>query len=319
MRAPICSSSLFVVKMTIPSVTLNNGVQMPAIGFGTWAGMDPAEWHKSEPWLATALKAGYTHFDTAQMYGTEKYIGNILKDAGIPRDKLFITSKLLWNYHSLIEESLDTTLKDLGTDYVDLFLIHWPQMVFYEEGNIRPRNPDGTLKVVESPSFNDVWAVFEKLLDTGKVKSIGVSNFSIKTLEELLKTAKVVPSVNQIELHPYLAQTELVEYCKSKGIVVTAYAPTGYSQVLGDPLIIELAAKYKASPAQVVLAWHLARGTTAVPKSTSEAHQKENLNLPTLDSKDVERITALDKGLRICNKPTETGIICGWSVERMGW
>ncbi|KAF4568218.1 hypothetical protein EYR36_010227 [Pleurotus pulmonarius] len=171
------------------------------------------------------------------------------------------------------------------------------------EGNIRPRNPDGTLK----------------LLDTGKVKNIRVSNFSIKTLEELLKTAKVVPAVNQIELHSYLAQAELVEYCKSKGIVVTAYAPTGSSKVLSDPLIVELAAKYKASPAQVVLAWHLARGTTAVPRSTSEAHQKENLSLPTLDSEDVERITALDKGLRVCNNPTENGIICGWSVEGMGW
>ncbi|KAF4568204.1 hypothetical protein EYR36_010213 [Pleurotus pulmonarius] len=265
------------------------------------------------------------------MYGTEKYIGNILKDAGIPREKLFITSKLLWNYHSLIEESLDTTLKDLGTDYVDLVsdalglpdsIMNKPLVSHSLAANgllRRPRNPDGTLKVVESPSFNDVWAVFEKLVDTGKVKSIGVSNFSIKTLEELLKTAKVVPAVNQIELHPYLAQTELVEYCKSKGIVVTAYAPTGYSKVLSDPLIVELAAKYKTSPAQVVLAWHLARGTTAVPKSTSEAHQKENLNLPTLDSEDVERITALDKGLRVCNNPTENGIICGWSVERMGW
>ncbi|KAG5220354.1 aldo-keto reductase [Salix suchowensis] len=257
-QGPISQFQPFCVEMTIPSVTLNNGVQMPAIGaethhvhvgmgFGTWAGMDPAEWYKSEPWLATALKAS--------------------------RFKLLLKS--VSNTYDLPPMSLATPTT--GRLYA---LRH--------RSDVRPRNPDGTLKVVESPSFNDV-GLFERLLDTGKVRvSASVISLSRRTpnllafaqleslmsiyrLEELLKTAKVVPSVNQIELHPYLAQTELVEYCKSKGIVVTAYAPTGtssynvqhyksilmlsskpqslgYSQVLGDPLIVELAAKYKASP-----------------------------------------------------------------------
>ncbi|KAJ8517588.1 hypothetical protein ONZ45_g5239 [Pleurotus djamor] len=324
---------------SIPSIKLNNGLDMPVIGLGTWAGTDAEEQARSQPWILSALKAGYNHIDTAQLYGTEPYVGAALKEAGASREDIFITTKLAWTYHSRIEESVEESLQALGTSYIDLFLMHWPQQLAFEssaysrsssiqdfvvkltaaEENFRPRNPDGSVKTVDSPTFVEVWATMEKLLDTGKVKSIGVSNFSIKTLEVLLQTAKVVPAVNQIELHPYLSQVELVEYCKKKGIVVTAYAPTGYAQVMGDALIGEIAAKHGVSPAQVILAWHVARGTTAVPKSTNEGRQKENLNLPTLSAEDIKQIDGLDKGERLCNKPNDQGVVWGWTVEQMGW
>ncbi|KAJ8488945.1 hypothetical protein ONZ45_g13774 [Pleurotus djamor] len=303
---------------SVPSIKLNNGLDMPVIGLGTWAGTDTEEQARSQPWILSALKAGYNHIDTAQLY--EPYVGAALKEAGVSREDIFITSKLAWTYHSRIEESVEESLQALGTSYIDLFLMHWPQQLAYEsKENFRPRNPDGSVKTVDSPTFVEVWATMEKLLDTGKIKSIGVSNFSIKTLEVLLKTAKVVPAVNQIELHPYLSQVELVEYCKKKGIVVTAYAPTGYAQVMGDALIGEIAAKHGVSPAQVILAWHVARGTTAVPKSTNEGRQKENLNLPTLSAEDIKQIDGLDKGERLCNKPNDQGVVWGWTVEQMGW
>jgi len=192
--------------------------------------------------------------------------------------------------------------------------------VFESDEIQEPRNPDGTVKVTDDVNFNQSWAEMEKLLDTGKVKAIGVSNFSVKTLEQLLKTAKVVPAMNQVELHPYLVQNDLRDYCKSKGIVLTAYTPSGYSSVRGDPVVNQLAEKYKVTPTQVILAWHIARGNVIVPKSVNDARQKENINLPTLEAEDVAKISALDRNERLCNKADPTnGQVYGWTLEQLGW
>ncbi|KAL0952438.1 hypothetical protein HGRIS_006709 [Hohenbuehelia grisea] len=265
----------------IPNLTLNNGIKFPAIGHGSWSGTTPDKQAESLEWLKSALKAGYRHIDTAQDYQTEKYVGIAIRESGIPREEIFVTTKLPWNHHTRVAKSFQDSLEFLGIDYIDLYLMHWPQAVLYDENNSQPTNPDGSL-ITTDHSFNDTWADIEKLLDTGKVRAIGVSNLSIKNLERLLKTAKVVPAVNQVELHPYLAQNDLLQFCQEKGIILTAYAATGYSYVRDDPLMVQLGKKYDVSPTQVTLAWHLARGTTAVPKSTNFERQKQNLTVRRL-------------------------------------
>ncbi|KAF8999816.1 reductase AKOR2 [Cyathus striatus] len=271
-------------------------------------------------WLVQALKNGYRHIDTATIYQTEPAVGKAIRDSGIPREEIFVTTKLPWNHFGKVRESLEQSLQRLGLDYVDLYLIHWPQSVVYEGDEVFfPTNADGALKVVDSPTFSDAYAEMEKLLQEGKTKSIGVSNFSIKTLEELSKTAKVTPAVNQIELHPYLQQPELLEYCASKGIAVAAYTPSGYSIVRNDPTIGELAKKYGVTPNQITLAWHISRDTVIVPKSENDQRQKENIRLPKLDSEDIGKINALDRNQRICNKVGPDGLMWGWTMERLGW
>ncbi|KAJ8090440.1 hypothetical protein PM082_019038 [Marasmius tenuissimus] len=186
-------------------------------------------------------------------------------------------------------------------DYIDLYLVHFPQVLEYQENEKLPKNPDGTLKTVDYPTFVEIWAEMEDILREGKAKSIGVSNFSIKNLEILLKHAKVVPANNQVENHPYLQQNDLRKYCKEKGIALSAYTPsgmahisllregpslltssTGYDTVRNDPVIVELAKKYSVSSNQIIIAWHLARGMVVVPKSTNEERQKENVNVSVL-------------------------------------
>jgi len=301
---------------TIPRFKLNNGTSIPAIGLGGWGGLGDEERAASDEWIVPALKAGYRHIDTAWVYGTEKAVGKAIKASGVPREEIWITTKLPWHGHRGVQESFQESLDNLGTDYVDLYLLHWPQPIAYD-----PDDPygKGTPKVLDGPPFNETWAEIEKIYESGKAKAIGVSNFSIKNLEKLLTNAKVIPAVNQVELHPYLAQPELKAYCDAKGIHLTAYAPTGYKTVLSDPLIVELAEKYKVSPAQIVLAWHVARGVSAVPKSSNPQRQKDNITLPTLDEEDVKRIFSLDRGQRLCNKPDENGYVYGWSVEQFGW
>ncbi|KAG6914337.1 hypothetical protein DXG01_000961 [Tephrocybe rancida] len=183
------------------------------------------------------------------------------------------------------------------------------------------KSPDGSWRVVEDVTFHQSWAELEKLLEGGKAKAIGVSNFSVKTLEELSTTAKVVPAVNQVELHPYLVQEGLREYCDDKGIILAAYAPSGYDSVRNNPIIVELAEKYKVSPNQITMAWHIARNVIIVPKSKNEERQKENINvrLPALEAEDVARISKLDRNQRLCNAADEYGQVYGWSIERLGW
>jgi len=305
---------------SVPQFKLNNGITIPAIGHGAWAPANEEAQSKVKGWILTALKAGYRHIDTAQGYLTERAVGEAIKESGIPREQIFITTKLDWTHQHIVAETFEDSLKALRVDYIDLFLVHWPQALVYEKGSTSlPRNPNGTVKVREDINFNQAWTEMEKLLETGKVKAIGVSNFSIKTLEQLFTTAKITPAVNQVELHPYLVQEGLREYSAKKGIVLTAYSPSGYDSVRNDPLIVELASKYKTTPNQVTLAWHLARGIVIVPKSDKENRQKENITLPTLDKEDVDKISSLDRGQRLCNAADEYGQVWGWSLERLGW
>ncbi|KAK0232835.1 reductase AKOR2 [Armillaria fumosa] len=253
-------------------------------GFGVWTGMDPI----------TAIKAGYRHFDTASIMA--------IRRSGVPLEQFFICTKFPRNHHDRIGESLNENLENLGMDCVDLFLMYWPQYVVYEKDNFLPKNPDGTVCIMENS------------LETGKCKPIGVSNFSAKTLEKLLTTAKIIPAVNQIEqvgqaCYIYisdLVQEELMQYCRAKGIVVVAYTPTGLDVVRKDPAIIESAEKCNATSTQVILAWYLARGVVAVPKSADEGRQKENRT----------RISGLDKNDRLCNKAMEVnGTLWGWTYD----
>ncbi|RDB23876.1 Glycerol 2-dehydrogenase (NADP(+)) [Hypsizygus marmoreus] len=308
-----------VTATTVPWFTLNNGVKIPAIGHGAYAPAIEEAQSRVKDWILTALKAGYRHIDTAQGYGTERAVGEAIKASGIPREEIFITTKLQWNHQHIVAQTFEESLKALDVEYIDLFLIHWPQAVFYDKGNSFPKNPDGSLKVTDEVNFNQAWAELEKIYATGKVKAIGVSNFSIKTLEQLFTTAKIVPAVNQVELHPYLAQEDLREYSAKKGIILTAYTPSGYDTVRNDPLILSLATKYNATPTQVILAWHIARGVVVVPKSEREERQKENITLPELDAEDISKISALDRGKRLCNYPDEKGQVYGWTVEQLGW
>ncbi|KAI0939330.1 hypothetical protein AcV5_000783 [Taiwanofungus camphoratus] len=303
---------------SVPKFKLNTGALIPAVGLGAWSGTTKEERAVSVNWITTALKSGYRHIDTAWGYGTEKYVGEAIKTSGVPREEIWITTKLPWHHPGIrsVGDSLKESLSNLGTEYVDLYLLHWPQVLDWPDEDAEYNGP---MKIRDSPTFNETWADIEKVYASGKAKNIGVSNFSVQNLEKLLKTAKIVPAVNQVELHPYLAQEELKTYCDSKGIVLTAYTPTGYSNVLTDPVVVELASKYKVSPAQVVLAWHLARGVVVVPKSSNAQRQKDNINLPTLDAEDVKRVIALDRNQRLCNKPDEKGMVYGWTVEQLGW
>ncbi|KAI0650272.1 Aldo/keto reductase [Trametes meyenii] len=303
----------------VPRFKLNTGALMPAVGLGGWGGRVQEDRDNAWTFMLSALKASYRLIDTAWIYGTEKATATAIKKSGIPREDIWITTKLHHQHGPFVEKYFQESLANLGTDYVDLYLMHWPQTSQYVEGDPEPVDEDGNLVVLDRPIFNEIWADMEKLYESGRAKAIGVSNFSVQNLEKLLETAKIVPAVNQVELHPYLAQPALKKYCDEKGIVLTAYTPTGYKNVLTDPTITELAEEYKSTPAQIVLSWHVARGVSVVPKSSNEQRQKDNLNLLTLNPEDVERITALDRNQRLCNYANEFGKVWGWTYQQLGW
>ncbi|KAJ3743093.1 NADP-dependent oxidoreductase domain-containing protein [Lentinula detonsa] len=298
--------------LPIDSVTLSSGIQMPVIANGSWAPPTGNARAEVKDWTLTALNAGYRHIDTALGYGTEKSVGLAIKESGLKREDVFITTKLPCTDHSRVKDSFSESLTNLGVDYIDLYLVHWPQCIASEEA-------DGTFQLASYPTFVEVWAEMEEIFEGKKARAIGVSNFSIKNLEILLQSAKIVPAVNQVELHPYLAQNELRQYCKNKGIIIEAYTPSGYSKVRNDPVIVRIAQKLAATPNQVILAWHLFRETVVVPKSANEERQRENINLPVLGNEEVEQINALDRDERICNKPDKNGLVFGWTMEQLGW
>jgi len=249
---------------------------------------------------------------------TEKAVGEAIRDSGIPREEIFVTTKLPHHHHHKVAESFKESFDNLGLGYIDLYLMHWPQFLA-TEGKKLVKNPDGSCKTRDDVTFNESWAEIEKLLDTGKVRAIGVSNFSIKTLDQLLKTAKVVPAVNQVEMHPYLAQNDLRKYCKEKGIAITAYTPSGYSTVRNDPVIVDLAKKHNVSSNQIILAWHVHREIIVVPHSENPGRQKENINVVKLEKEDLDKIDGLDKNQRLCNKADAGGTVWGWTYEQLGW
>ncbi|MFI6938396.1 aldo/keto reductase [Streptomyces sp. NPDC050418] len=268
----------------VPTITLNNGVAMPQLGFGVWQVPD----EEAAKAVATALEAGYRSIDTAAIYGNEEGTGRAIAGSGVAREELFVTTKL-WNadqgYDSTLK-AFDTSLAKLGLDYVDLYLIHWPL-------------PSKDLYV-------DTYKAFEEIYSSGRAKAIGVSNFTVENLERLLGETSVVPAVNQIELHPQLQQSELRALHAKHGIATEAWSPLGSGKgLLEVPTIVAIAQKHGRSPAQVVLRWHLQTGNVVIPKSVTPSRIAENIDVFgfELDAEDLTALAALDEGKRLGPDP----------------
>lgn len=276
-------------------LTLNNGVEIPVVGFGA---ASIGQWQQRDDYvtqtISKAIEAGYLHIDTASLYGTERNVGKAVKNSGIKRDQFFISSKV-WDTDQDYENTLksfDDSLKRLEMDYLDLFLIHWP---------------------VESKT-KETWQALEKLYDEKRVRAIGVCNFRQSDFEEIKTFANTSPCYNQIELHPYLLQQNLVNYCHDNNIAVTCWSPLGSGNWSGakikdkpisDPLIVQLAAKYEITPAQLILKWDIQQGRIVIPKSETPANMINNIDLFnfTLDESDITAINRLDRNYRFGGHP----------------
>jgi 2,5-diketo-D-gluconate reductase A len=279
---------------TVPDITMNNGKTIPQFGLGVFQ-VPPADTAEN---VLHALELGYRHIDTAEMYRNEEGVGEGIRKSGVPREEIFVTSKLNNGFHRPDDarKAFDGTLEALGFDYVDLFLIHWPLPTKY--------NGD----------FVSTWKTMEEFASDGRARSIGVSNFKEHHIDQLLAEATVVPAINQIELHPYLTQDELRAYCASHGIAVQAWSPIAQGDVLDDPTIGEIAARVGKTPAQVVLRWHVERGDIVFPKSMQRARIEENIDIFdfALSAADVAAITALNKNERRGPDPDVFDYIPKW-------
>ncbi|KAJ3763244.1 Aldo/keto reductase [Lentinula raphanica] len=301
--------------MSVPLIKLNNGIEIPSIGLGTWQS-SPEEVIAA---VAYALKeAGYRHVDCAWGYNNEKEVGEGIRQSGVPRSEIFITSKVWGTYHNRVEEALDETLANLGTSYLDLYLIHWP-VALNPNGNhpAFPTLPNGLRDVVHSWKLSDTWKQMEALVKKGKVKTIGISNFSVKKMEEILPSAEIIPAVNQLELHPYNPQHELLAYCRAKGIVPEAYSPLGStnSPLLKDDVVVKIAEKHSVQPSDVLLGWLVAHNIVALPKSVTPSRILSNLTgtLTALKKLQKEDIAELD-GLAASGKQKRF-IMPPWPVD----
>ncbi|HVF02281.1 MAG TPA: aldo/keto reductase [Rubrobacteraceae bacterium] len=262
----------------VPSITLNDGNAIPQLGFGVFQ-IEPENTAEA---VGAALELGYRHIDTAEMYGNEKEVGEAIRASGLDRGDIYVTSKLNNAFHEPQDarEAFDRTLSDLGFDYVDLFLIHWPLPTLY--------NGD----------FVSTWKTLEEFHRDGRARSIGVSNFQIEHLETLAAETDTVPAVNQIEAHPYFTNDRVREYGREHGIVTEAWSPIAQGGVLEDETITRIAEKVGKTPAQVVLRWHVQRGDIIFPKSVTPSRIRENFELFDfgIESGDMDEITALDRG-----------------------
>ncbi|KII84268.1 hypothetical protein PLICRDRAFT_146895 [Plicaturopsis crispa FD-325 SS-3] len=279
------------------SVTLNTGAVMPTVGFGTW---------RSKPGqvefaVEHALKHGYRHIDTAAAYGNEAEVGQGIKASGVPREEIFLTTKLDNPDHRDAAGALESSLKKLGVTYLDLWLLHWPA----------PMTKDG--KADKEHNWIDTWKSMEALYKQypEKIKAIGVSNVSVEFFEKLLKEATVIPAVNQIELHPACPQHDIVEFCTKKGIVLTAYSPLGSenSPLLTHPTVKKLAEKYNVQPANVLVSLQANRpNVTVLPKSVTKSRIEANFTVIDLTNEDIEELHTIDKDhhFRACS-PQWTG------------
>ncbi|KAF5093362.1 hypothetical protein D0Z03_002455 [Geotrichum reessii] len=286
--------------MTSLTTTLNNGVEMPLLGIGTWKA-NPGE---VEAALEHAIvNTGIRHIDGATIYRNEQEVGEgifrALATGAVKREDLFITTKVWPSYWNRVETSLDSSLKEMGLDYVDLLLVHWP-IGFNPKGNdnLTPTLANGDFDYDPTYNFKENWAQFEAVYkNTKKVRAIGVSNFSIPNLEKLLESAEIVPAVNQIESHPLLTQPELEKYCKDKGILVEAWRPLAASTplLLENPEILRIASKHNVPVGTILISWHLAEGRCVIPKSVKASRIDSNAIYAPLDKDDLEVIDNLHK------------------------
>ncbi|KAJ5963057.1 hypothetical protein N7481_013362 [Penicillium waksmanii] len=279
--------------MSVPShFKLNNDVSIPAVGLGTWQAK-PGEVGNA---VSHALKSGYRHLDCALIYQNEGEVGDAIKGSEVPREEIFITSKV-WNTHQTnVAEGLAQTLKDLQTDYLDLYLVHWPiRLIPNETSQLLPSNPDGTRSVDPFWNQKDTWKQMEEVYKSGKVKAIGVSNWSIPYLQDLEKTWEIVPAVNQVELHPYCPQHALKQWCEDKGIYLQAYCPLGStdSPLLGDSEVAAIAKKYDVSPATILISYQVNRGCIVLPKSVTLSRIDANLKVIALGKEDMDVLEGL--------------------------
>jgi diketogulonate reductase-like aldo/keto reductase len=265
----------------VPNYKLDNGVEIPKVGFGTWQIPDGADVENA---VFAALECGYNHIDTAYAYYNEKGVGAAVKRSGIPREELFITTKL-WNTEQGYAETLENfelSLENLGTDYLDLYLIHWPQTFkFFDEYPQR---------------MWDTWRAFEELYQAGRVRAIGLSNFLQHHIEKLMEKAAIPPMVDQLEIHPGYNQDGIVDYCREKGIVVESWSPLANGKLLAQNAVLAgLAEKYGKSVAQVALRWNLQRGLLPLPRSVTPARIAENFDIFgfELEQEDMQRISGM--------------------------
>jgi diketogulonate reductase-like aldo/keto reductase len=294
------------MELTIDTkLTLNDGHLMPQLGLGVWQTRAGAS---CEAAVLAALEAGYRHIDTAAMYGNEESVGAAIRMSGIAREKIFVTTKLWNSDHGNPERALDTSLRKLKFDYVDLYLIHYP---------VRERRQS--------------WRVLEKVRADGKARSIGISNFTIRHLKELLAETETVPAVNQVEFHPYLYQQDLTAFCVAKGIVIEAYSPLTHRERLNDPKLVAVAKRYSSagpqradrwsqlpladrlsrraagkSTAQILIRWALQHGLVVIPKSSNRRRILENADVFDFEISpdDMQLLDSFDENLRTCWDPT---------------
>lgn len=281
-----------MAQHTKSTFTLNTGAKIPAIGLGTWQSK-PNEVREA---VKVALQRGYRHIDTALAYGNEEEVGQGIRDSGVPREEIWITTKLDNPWHHRVEDGITSSLRSLGVDYIDLYLIHWPSST----------DPNDPKKHLPDWNFVKTWQEMQKLPVSGRVKNIGVSNFGIRNLEILLNdpSCKIVPAVNQIELHPNCPSPKLLGYCKAKGIHCTAYSCLGStdSPLYKDEALLKIAKAKGKTPQQVLLMWGLQRGTSVIPKSVTASRIEKNLELDgwELTPGEFQKLSSLPDRFKVC-------------------
>ncbi|MFB5649433.1 aldo/keto reductase [Leptospira wolffii] len=263
------------------SVRLNNGNEMPVFGLGVWKTKSGKECVDAVLW---ALEAGYRHIDTAKIYGNESDVGTAIRKSGIPREEIFVTTKL-WNSDQRDpRKNLEGSLKSLGLESIDLYLIHFPV----------------------ASTRKQAWKELEKAYKEGLVRAIGVSNYTVPHIRELLGYAEILPAVNQVEYHPFLNQNDLLELCKEKGIVLEAYSPLAHGQKISDPKLSAMATKYKKTPAQILIRWAIDKGMVVIPKSVRKERILENSQVFdfSLSKEDLMEMESWNENFRTCWDPT---------------
>ena len=269
--------------MVIPGLHIRQDAEIPQVGLGLWQITNPQEFKAA---FEAAVAAGYRHFDSAQIYRNEQLLGETWRASGLPREELFLTTKIhIANFgHKKTPKSFEKSLEKLQTEYVDLLLLHFPVTITRKKA----------------------WAELEKIKVAGKAKNIGVSNYTIRHLEEMKSYAHEMPAVNQVELHVFLQQPELVKYCESNGIIIEAYSPLAHGHGIDNPTLAEIAKKHGKSPAQIMLRWCTQSGFVTLPKSVTPDRIAANIDLFDfeLDADDLAKIKRLDRSLRTCWDPT---------------